>query len=505
MTPNDADDPVNGGVIEFTAPASGPSATLSATSVTIAGDSASVTATANGVEGAYTVTASATGAGSADFALTNALQPAFAGLTSATITYGTPTVTFTGTLAAGTTPATGNLTVTISGNGITALAQSASLNSNGTFAATINTAALPANPSSPYTVTYAYAAQNDFLTASDASTTLTVNQAQLAVKAVSTSMTYGGTVPALTYTYTGLVNGDTSASFTGSLATTATPSSSVGGYAIAHGTLAATGDYTIGTFNPATLTVNPAPLIVTAAVESMTYGGTVPALSYTYTGLVNGDPSASFSGGLATTATSSSSVGGYAITQGTLAATGNYTIGTFNPGTLTVNKANQSIQWSNPADVGLGTALSATQLNATVTGVPGGSAPGALTYTPPAGTILLSAGMQPLTVTAAGTANYNPATVTVHINVLTASQQANTLIQEVNALVVPLSAGPAKVLKSGLTLLLTLTTNKSVNILEVNGFIASVTVLQRTGILTQAQATPLIQGADSLLVTLKLG
>ena len=52
-------------------------------------------------------------------------------------------------------------------------------------------------------MTYAYAAQNDFLTASDASTTLTVNQAQLAVKAVSTSMTYGGTVPALTYTYTG--------------------------------------------------------------------------------------------------------------------------------------------------------------------------------------------------------------------------------------------------------------------------------------------------------------
>ena len=137
--------------------------------------------------------------------------------------------------------------------------------------------------------------------------------------------------------------------------------------------------------------------------------------------------------------------------------------------------------------------------------MPGGSAPRALTYTPPAGTILLSPGMQALTVTAAGTANYNPATFTVYINVLTASQQANTLIQGVNALVVPLSAGPAHVLKSGLTLLLTLTTNKSVNILQVNGFIASVTVLQRTGILTQAQATPLIQGADSLLVTLKLG
>ena len=103
------------------------------------------------------------------------------------------------------------------------------------------------------------------------------------------SMDYGGTVPALAYTYTGLVNSDTSATFSGGLATSATSSSSVGGYAITQGTLAATGNYTIGTFNPGTLTVNAAPLTVTATGESMTYGGTVPALAYTYTGLVNGD------------------------------------------------------------------------------------------------------------------------------------------------------------------------------------------------------------------------
>ena len=146
-------------------------------------------------------------------------------------------------------------------------------------------------------------------------------------------------VPALMYTYTGLVNGDTSATFSGGLATTATSSSNVGGYSITEGTLAATGNYTIGTFNAGTLTVNPAPLTVTATNESMTYGGTVPALAYTYTGLVNGDTSATFTGGLATSATSSSNVGGYSITEGTLAATGNYTIGTFNAGTLTVNPA----------------------------------------------------------------------------------------------------------------------------------------------------------------------
>jgi len=173
--------------------------------------------------------------------------------------------------------------------------------------------------------------------------TLTVNAAKLTVTATSESMTYGGTVPALAYTYSGLVNGNTSASFTGGLATTATSSSNVGGYAITQGTLAATGNYTIGTFNTGTLTVNAAKLTVTATSESMTYGGSVPALTYTYSGLVNGNTSASFTGGLTTTATSSSNVGGYAITEGTLAATGNYTIGTFNGGTLTVNAAKLTV------------------------------------------------------------------------------------------------------------------------------------------------------------------
>ena len=108
------------------------------------------------------------------------------------------------------------------------------------------------------------------------------------------------------------------------------------------------------------------------------------------------------------------------------------------------------------------------------------------------------------TVTTA-TAGAAPASFALTNLTATASQQANTLIQEVNALVLPLSAGPARALKLLLTSELTLTPYKSFNIFEVNVFIASVTFFQRTGILTQAQATPLIQGADSLLVTLKLG
>ncbi len=184
VTPTYAKDPVNGGVITFTPPASGASATLSAGSATIAGGSASVTATANRVGGSYTVMASASGAASATFALTNQLQPAFSGLTaSQSIPYDTP-ATFEGTLAAGSIAATGSVTVTISGNGITPLSKSTTLPSNGTFSTTfIFTPS--ADPSSAYTVTYTYTAQSYFLDASDSSTTLTVDQATTSVTVTS--------------------------------------------------------------------------------------------------------------------------------------------------------------------------------------------------------------------------------------------------------------------------------------------------------------------------------
>ena len=96
----------------------------------------------------------------------------------------------------------------------------------------------------------------------------------------------------LTYTYTGLVNGDTSATFTGSLATTATSSSPVGQYPITDGTLAATGNYTIGTFKPGTLTVQSAPQTLPADLNGKT-PGPPPASTgteITTQGLVNGHP-----------------------------------------------------------------------------------------------------------------------------------------------------------------------------------------------------------------------
>ena len=70
---------------------------------------------------------------------------------------------------------------------------------------------------------------------------------------------------------------------------------------------------------------------------------------------------------------------------------GDYTTATATV-TLTVNKATPTITWANPAAIPYGTALSATQLDASST------VAGTYVYTPAAGTVL-SAGSQILSVT----------------------------------------------------------------------------------------------------------
>ena len=71
VTANNPIEPVNGGVISFAAPSAGASATTSAATAVITGGQAGVTATANNTPGRYTAFATAAGAGSASFSLTN--------------------------------------------------------------------------------------------------------------------------------------------------------------------------------------------------------------------------------------------------------------------------------------------------------------------------------------------------------------------------------------------------------------------------------------------------
>jgi hypothetical protein len=82
-------------------------------------------------------------------------------------------------------------------------------------------------------------------------------------------------------------------------------------------------------------------------------------------------------------------------------------------GNLTVSQATPTITWANPADITAGTALSATQFDATA------SVPGTLTYTPAAGMTLSAGSNQTLTVnfTPSDAIDYTTATATAKINV----------------------------------------------------------------------------------------
>ncbi|MDB5507827.1 MAG: hypothetical protein JWL93_296, partial [Hyphomicrobiales bacterium] len=147
--------------------------------------------------------------------------------------------------------------------------------------------------------------------------------------------------PALTYTAGGLLSGDT---LTASLTTSASPTSNVGAYAIALGSVSLSPNYSL-TYTGANLSVTPRALSVVADAKTRVYGDANPALTYVQTGLVNGD---TLQGALATSATSASGLGDYAITRGSLASSGNYSMSytgaglSVTPRALTITADSQS-------------------------------------------------------------------------------------------------------------------------------------------------------------------
>ncbi|HEY1930070.1 MAG TPA: MBG domain-containing protein, partial [Caulobacteraceae bacterium] len=291
--------------------------------------------------GTYTITPSGTAPpyyGGATFRpgiLVITRAPLIIAANSASMTYGgaapTLTDTMTGLVNGDTANALGTLT----------LANSQALTSNaGTYSGALTVSgASNAN----YAITYAAG-------------TLTIDPAALTITANNAAMTYGGSLPSFTDTITGLVNGDT-ASAVGSaiFTTTATSRSGVGGYAITPSG-AADPNYTI-TFAPGTLTINPAPLTITASAI-MDYGAASPTYSATYAGLVNGD-TASTIGTLtyATTVPLTSPVGTYA---NAVTASGgrdaNYTI-TYDPGALTIDPFGTLTIAANNASIAYGSAI----------------------------------------------------------------------------------------------------------------------------------------------------
>ena len=158
-----------------------------------------------------------------------------------------------------------------------------------------------------------------------------ITAAPLTVTADNKVMVYGSSTPNLSYTFTGLVGSDTASPLTGAITTNASSSASIGNtYTITQGTLAASGNYQITTFNAGSITINPRPVaVVVDSGQSKTYGDADPS-AYTKTVQAEG-----INVGLLTGATlggsliraSGENAGAYAITQGTLAsANPNYAI-----------------------------------------------------------------------------------------------------------------------------------------------------------------------------------
>ncbi len=168
---------------------------------------------------------------------------------------------------------------------------------------------------------------------------LTVVPAPLVVSPLSASTTYGSAAPTITPSYSGFVNGDSAASLTTlpTCSTAVTAATPVGSYSSSCSG-ASDPNYTIS-YQVGTITVEPAPLSIAASSGTMTYGGTAPTITASYSGFVNGDSAASLTTPptCGTTATSSSPVGNYASTCSG-AVDPNYSI-SYTNGTVAVGAA----------------------------------------------------------------------------------------------------------------------------------------------------------------------
>ncbi len=287
----------------------------------------------------------------------------------------------------------------------------------------ISTTATSASHVGSYPTTASGAASNDY-TISYVAGTLTVNPVALMITADSKSKSYGSIVPVLTASYSGFVNGDTSANLNAlpTLSTTATAASHVGSYPIA-ASGAADPDYTIS-YVAGSLTVSTVGLTVTADAKSKSYGAPLPTLTASYSGFVNGDSSSSLATQptLASTATTASHVGSYSVTANG-AVDSDYTI-SYVAGVLTVNPVSLVIT-ANDTSKNYGAALPA--LTASYSGFVNGDTAASLTTQPTLSTTATAAshvGNFPITASSAssndysiscvsGTLSVNPATLTI--------------------------------------------------------------------------------------------
>ncbi len=274
-----------------------------------------------------------------------------------TITASSQTVTYGGTVQ----PVTPSYSGFVNGDTAASL----------TTPPTCTTTAASGSPAGAYTTTCSGAVDPNY-TFVYVPGTVTVTPAPLTITASSASMSYGGIMPAITATYSGFVNGDTAAALTTqpTCATTATSGSPAGSYPTTC-SAAVDANYAISYVN-GTLTISStAVLTVTASSQTVTYGGTVQAVTPSYSGFVNGDTAASLTTQPTCTTNAGPLVGSY-TTSCSGAVDPNYTI-VYVPGTVTIVPASLTITASS-ASITYGDAI--PPINATYSGLVNGDTPG---------------------------------------------------------------------------------------------------------------------------------
>jgi hypothetical protein len=342
------------------------------------------------------------------------------------------------------TPFAASATATVGGTDVS---------SQGAFAftyysgSTVNTSGFSDAPTAAgtYTVVAHFLSTNpNYPSADSAPVTFVISPAPLVITAADESMTYGGVLPAFTANYSGFVPGDNSTSLSAQPIFNTVPASSHAGKYAIDASGAVNPNYTI-TFVPGILTINQAPLLISADNKPRMYGSPLPALTVGYSGFVNGDSAASLTTAptLTTTASATSPVGTYAIMVAG-AVDSDYNI-TYIDGTLTITPATLTITADSKSKL-YGAVL--PPLTASYFGLVNGDTATSLSQLPTLTTTATAAnrvGQYPITAAGAVDANYLISYVPGTLNVtqapltITANNQTMTTGSPVPTLTVAYS------------------------------------------------------------------
>jgi FtsP/CotA-like multicopper oxidase with cupredoxin domain len=261
--------------------------------------------------------------------------------------------------------------------------------------------------------------------------TLTVNPAVVTITASSSTMTYGGTVPTITPSFSGFVLGQTNTTVLTTqptCSTTATTTSPVSPPTYTSSCTGAAGPNYTFTYVPGNVTINGAPLTITANNAGKIYGQTLTfsGTAFTSTPLLNGDTVTSVtltSAGSGATAV----VGSYPIVPSAAVGTGlaNYTI-TYVNGNLIVNPAPLTITANNLTKI-YGQTLTFLGTEFTPTGLLNGNTVTSVTLISPGTPAAASVGSYPIVPSGAigtGLNNYTISYVNGSLGVVKASTTA---------------------------------------------------------------------------------